>query len=134
MGASLQLVDDNSLRATQDGYAVGVRLNWYRSLPLSCIEKVELALDGRPVGPSALRLEVNGRRYQLEELEDQVETFWFVQDSARLLVEQPGVVKEGETHTVEVEIALRFPYIPIGPDKFLVNTTRCTVTQIAGGA
>lgn len=77
---------------------------------------------------------VNGRRYQLEELDDQVEGFWFIQDSAGLLVVQPGVVKEGETHMVEVEIALRFPYIPIGPGKFLVNTTRCTVTQVAGGA
>ena len=33
--------------------SLGVRLNWYRSVPLSCIERLEIALDGVPLDPRA---------------------------------------------------------------------------------
>jgi hypothetical protein len=131
MGADLRIVEDNSLRATGDGYEVGVRLNWYRSLPVSCIEKLALSLDGQPVDPAAIRFEVNGKQFGIEELEDKVEEFWFVQDTARVHVKDSGKVKPGEEHTVEAEIALRFPYIAVGPGKFLIIPTRCATTQVA---
>lgn len=133
MGAGLRIVEDNSLRATGDGYEVGVRLNWYRSLPVSCVEKVALSLDGQPVDPAAIRFEVNDKQFTLDEMKDYVEEFWFVQDTARLHVQQPGKVKPGEQHTVEAEIALRFPYIAVGPGKFLTIPTKCTTTQVASG-
>lgn len=131
MGAAVRLIEDDSLQAKEDGYQVSVRLNWYRSLPLSCVEKVRLALDGVWAEPSAIRLGINDHEYRLEELAERIEEFWFVQDSAILNVRQPGAVTPGETHTIEVEYALRFPYIPIGPGKFLVNINKYTSTQVA---
>jgi len=131
MGASIEIIEKNSLRVTNDGYEIRVRLNWYRSLPLSCVEKVRLALDGQWVDPGEVTFEVNAHEYRLDELAPLCEEFWFVQDSARLHVRQAGKVAAGESQTLDAEIALRFPYIPIGPGKFLVNTTRCTTTQIA---
>jgi hypothetical protein len=132
MGAAVRLVEDDSLRATADGYEIRVRLNWYRSLPLSCIEKVALSLDGQPVAADALRFGINGHSYRLDELPELVEEFWFVQDSAKLIVQQPGKVIRGKAHSLDVEIALRFPYIAIGPGKYLVNTTTSAATQVAG--
>jgi len=134
MGASVQIVEDNSLQTTKDGYVIGLRLNWYRSLPVSCIEKVALTLDGQPVEPAALRLEVNGKQFSIDAMEDAVEEFWFVQDTAWLRVLQPGRVSAGEAHTVEAEVALRFPYIMIGQGKFLTIPTQCTANQVARAA
>ncbi len=131
MGADVRILEDSSLKATTDGYEVGVRLNWYRSLPISCVEKLVLTLDGQPVDPGAIRFEVNGKQFSLPEMEEGVEEFWFVQDTARVRVKDPGKVKPGEEHTVEAEIALRFPYIAVGPGKFLTIPTRCTTTQVA---
>jgi len=125
------LIQDDSLRVIEGGYEVQVRLNWYRSLPLSSVEKVQLALDGKMVDPAQIRFGINGHEYRLEQLEDQVEEFWFIQDSAMLRVSQPGVVAKGDSHTIEAEITLRFPYIPIGPGKFLTTPTKYSTTQIA---
>ena len=132
MGAAVPIVEDNSLRATDGGYEVQVRLNWYRSLPLSCIEKVHLSLDGQPVDAGLIRFGINDHQYKLDQLADRVEEFWFVQDSAKLRVQQPGKVAPGESHKIHVEIALRFPYIPIGPGRFLSSTSKYATTQVAG--
>jgi hypothetical protein len=129
--AAVPLIEDNSLRATENGYEIQLRLLWYRTLPLSCIEKVQLTLDGQPVDPGLLRFGINDRQFRLAELEELVEEYWFVQDAASLEVLQPGKVSRGESHTLEVELALRFPYIPIGPGKFLTNISKLTVTQVA---
>jgi hypothetical protein len=132
MGASFRIVEDDSLRMTEGGYEVRIRLNWYRSLPLSCVEAVRLALDGKWVDPDKIRFKINDHNYRLSELAEQVEEFWFVQDSATLYVNQPGKVTTGEMYSIEVEIGFRAPYIPIGPDKYLVNTGTFKTTQIAG--
>lgn len=127
----IDLVEDNSLLATDEGYQLQVRLDWYRSLPLSCVEKVALALDGQPVAAEQIRFGINGHEYKLAELVTLADEVWFVLDSATLSVGQPGVVARGESHTVTVEIAIRAPYIAIGPGKFLVNSNQATTTQVA---
>ena len=127
----VRVVEDNSLRVTETGCEIKLRLKWYRSLPLSSIERLQLSLNGQPVDPRLIRLGVNGHQYQLEQLADLVEEFWFIQDSAILSVSQPGMVKQGESHKVDVELALRFPYIPTGPGKFLTRVNRYSDTQIA---
>jgi len=132
MGAAVRIVEDDSLQATPDGYEFRVRLNWYRSLPLSSVEKIELSLDGQPVDPGLVRFAINNHQYRLDELADIVEEFWFVQDSAKVIVQQPGKVAHGETHLLDVAIALRFPYIMIGPGRFLVNISKYSATQVAG--
>jgi hypothetical protein len=73
------------------------------------------------VDREALRFVINGHSYQLDDLPELVEEYWFVQDSAKLKVAQPGKVVRGETHTLDVTIVLRFPYIGIGPGRFLTN-------------
>lgn len=129
--AAVSLIEDNSLRVLDTGYEVLIRLLWYRSLPLSCIENIHLSLDGQPVAPELLCFGINDKEFQLSELDELIDEFWFVQDSARLIALQPGKVKSGESHTVEVDITLRFPYIPIGPGKFLTNTHKYALTQVA---
>jgi hypothetical protein len=131
MGSSLPTIEENSLHASAEGYEISVRLSWYRSLPVSCIEKLKLALDGEWVDPGDVRFVINDREHRVDELARLPEEYWFVQDSAVLKVRQPGRVVAGETHTIQTELAVRFPYIRIGSGGFLVNTSTCTSTQTA---
>lgn len=131
MGANVKILEDNSLRALDDGYCVNLRLNWYRSLPLTSVQELIVNLDGQPVPSDNITFELNGKSFKLPELKEQLEEFWFVQDSAVVHIHEAGKVKAGETHTIYTEITLRFPYIQIGPDKFLANVSRCSETQTA---
>jgi len=127
----VRIVEDNSLCVTENGFEIRLRLKWYRSLPLSCIEKLHLSLDGKPVEPSVLRFGINGHQYRLEELKDLIEEFWFIQDSAILSANLPGIVRPGKTYGIEVELAMRYPYIPIGPGKFLTHVNKYTGSMAA---
>lgn len=131
MGDHVQLIRDHSLRELEDGFTFDVRLNWYRSLPLSSVNILEVKVDGKPVPVDQICFKINDHSYTQAELLEKHDEFWFVQDSAGIHIFQPGIVKKGETHTIEAQISLRFPYMQIGPEKFLTNVTRCTVTQTA---
>ena len=130
--AAVQLVESNSLRVTPEGYEIQIRLRWYRSLPLSCVESIRFALDGERVDPAKISFGINDHNYRLSELEELVDEFWFVQDSAFLRVNQPGKVTPGEEHTIEVEVICRAPYIPIGPGKYLPIVSDFSTIQAAG--
>ena len=127
----VSVVVNDSLRATESGCEVQLRLKWYRSLPLSCIDRLEVSLDGRSVDPGLLSLGINGHEFQLAELDDLVEEYWFVQDFATLRINQPGIVQPGESHNVQVTLAVRYPYIPIGPGKFLTHINDYSAVQVA---
>ncbi len=132
MGFPMDLIEENSLKVTGDGFEVKARLMWYRSLPLSCIEKVSLAVDGKEIEPQAIRFGINDSVYPLDELEELVDQTWFVQDSARLIVQKPGLISKGQRCKIEAEIVLRAPYIMVGPDKFLTMPTPYSAFQVAG--
>lgn len=131
MGFPINLIEQDSLKVTEDGFEVKARLLWYRSLPLSCVEKVSLAIDGEAIDPQAIRFGINDELYPLDKLEDLVDQTWFVQDPARLVVIQPGLVSKGQMVQIEAEIVLRAPYIMVGPDKFLTMPTKYSVPQVA---
>jgi hypothetical protein len=95
--------------------ALSVRLNWYRALPLSCVERLEVRLDGLPVD---VTLELDGEHWPVAELRGEDERWWSVLDSAGVrgeLVEEPG---DGP-HVVDVLIGSRIPYL-VGPDDHAV--------------
>lgn len=131
MGAQVQLIKEDSLRVAEDGFTFAIRLNWYRSLPLSSVDILSVKVDGKPVPADQILFEVNQHQYTQAELLEKYEEFWFVQDFAAIHVRQAGKVGKGQTHTLEAEVALRFPYMQIGPGKFLTNVTRHSSTQVA---
>ena len=129
--SGINVIEDGSLRATESGFEIKLRFKWYRSLPLSCLENLRLSVDGQPVDPGAISFGINGDVYRLDELADKVEEFWFILDSAILSVDQPGRVKSGESHQIDVVFGMRAPYIAIGPGKFLTVLNKQSATQIA---
>ncbi len=131
MAASYRLIEENSLQATESGYDVQMRLNWYRSLPFSCLEKVELVLNGELVDPEKISIRIDNQKYAISDLADLVEEYWFVQDPATVSVDQPGKVKPDEKYEIEMTVAVRAPYIPTGPNQYLTTTTIDKFTQMA---
>ncbi|HEY2200484.1 MAG TPA: DUF6379 domain-containing protein [Solirubrobacteraceae bacterium] len=103
-----QLIE-GPLRRTAEGYEVAVRLDWYRSLPLSCVS-VSLTMDGQRVPDGHVRFHVNDRDYALDELSELCDEVWFVLDSARLRV-RPAEPLPAGAHDVAVDITLRIPYL-----------------------
>ena len=131
MPFAVDLIENNSLRATPGGFEIKVRLNWYRSLPLSCIENIRLSVDSEDIAPEDISFGINTHSYPLKDMADLSGETWYVQDSAVLQVKESGKVASGETHTIEAEITLRAPYIMVGQGKFLTMPTRQSSVQVA---
>lgn len=131
MPFAVPLIEESSLRSTADGFEVKVRLNWYRSLPLSCVENIRLSIDGEEISVDALSFAVNEHSYPVKELEDKAGEYWYVQDSGVVHAQLPGKVAAGGSYSIDVEITIRAPYILIGPGKFLTMPTRYSTAQVA---
>ncbi len=131
MSTGFELIEEKSLRITEDGFEFKVHSNWYRSLPLSCVWLTKCEIDGKPVPRECIRFVNGDHKYTLEQLAGKVDEYWFVQDPATIQIKLPGSVHAGEDHTLDVEITLKAPYIPVGPGKFLTMPTRARAVQRA---
>jgi hypothetical protein len=125
--------DDDALRANDDGVELDIRLNWYRSLPLSSVATVELTLNGEAVAGDEITFAVNGGEYALSELGDRWDEMWFVLDPATLRVRRL-LVRPGEEAEVHLKLGSRIPYIMVAPDRPLEHVSERSKTLVAGPA
>jgi|WetSurMetagenome_2_1015567.scaffolds.fasta_scaffold121432_2 hypothetical protein len=107
----------NSSRDGMPGYLVKVRLTSYRSLPLSCIEKIELSVDGRAIDPASMTFILNGYAHKLDELAQLSKNWWYILDYADLFVESSTPLAEG-SHDVAGTMVTVEPYVTGGRFKF----------------
>lgn len=105
------LLQSDGLRIGRLEMEIDVRLPWYRALPVSVVDVASLTIDGRSIERADIRLRVNGKSFDLDELADHVEEFWFVLDRAVLQAPVAGL-EPGTRHEVEVQLDLYPPYIP----------------------
>ena len=112
------------------GVLVSVRLTSYRSLPLSCLEKISLWINGNAIDSAEIELILGGNAYSLDELPALAHLWWFILDVGHLRVRlseplgQGDVQLRGELITVE-------PYVSNGRFHF-VNTAERTLSVVAG--
>ena len=104
------VIVDGSLRKTGDGFAVDLRIPYYRGLGLSMVD-VALSIDGTPVPKDAMRFTVHGREYAMTELEDQVDDRWGFREAATVTVKDFPLA-DG-SHDVAVTVTLRVSYMPV---------------------
>ena len=45
------------------GYGVDITINYYRGLPLSCVEEIALEVDGEPIDPADMILRISGKEF-----------------------------------------------------------------------
>ncbi len=106
-----RVIGEEGLAAGPEGARLAMRLPWYRSLPFSTVEVGALAIDGRPIDLSAARIEYDGKSWPLAENGEQVNEFWFVRDSAFLVLPDVSIAP-GESHQVALTVNVSPPYIP----------------------
>jgi hypothetical protein len=109
--AASRVLGSEGISATASGVRIDIRLPWYRSLPVSTIEIGEVRIDGQPIEPAKIAFELEKKRFTLAELPEQVNTVWYVLDSAYLDV-IGGTWKVGDELNVSVTLILYPPYIP----------------------
>jgi hypothetical protein len=126
-----QVIADDSLRADGDGFAFDLRMPWYRALPLSCLEGLEVKIDGDAVPSGELRLSLAGTSYTLSDLPPLHDEWWYVADAAEVRAPRPGGLPAGE-HELDVTVALRIPYI-VESGHPLVMRERCVKSQTIDG-
>jgi hypothetical protein len=118
-----QVLGDTAVRAADGGYEVDLHLAWYRSLPLSCLEGIDLTIDDVAAERQALKVRVDGRELGLDDLPELDDEWWFVQDALTVVVPVDEPRARGAEVDVDVTLATRIPYIIIGPDTALVQRT-----------
>jgi len=107
---------------------LSVRLNWYRSVPLSCVEQLAVTLDGRLLEVATVELE--GVRCPVADLPAADDRWWHVLDSARVRVPLDSAPAAGR-HEVGLVLGTRIPYLvsPDGSAAVIVDSARAEVVR-----
>jgi hypothetical protein len=121
-----RVIADGSLRREPAGFSFDLRIPWYRSLPLSCVEGLEVSVDGERIAEEDLRITFDGRAYELADLPPLFDEWWYVTDPARVEISRP--LEPGQ-HELDVTLSLRIPYI-VEAGRRLVMRERCVKTEL----
>ena len=116
MTMSEGMVRPDALSTHEGRLAVAVHLPWYRSLPVSCVQSVRVSVDGVPAPVRSLSVgDFAGR---MEDAAASAST-WDLRDPLDVVLDLAG--GPGEQHAVEVDLAVRIPYIQQAPGVALVQ-------------
>jgi len=96
---------------TENGFKFGARLPYYRGVSLSMVEEIEVSLDGETLPQNAVNITINGKTYNLEQRENELNDRWEMGEVATLSVDKVGNLQAGE-HTIGLKINLRIGYMP----------------------
>ncbi len=120
-----RIIGEEGIELTDAGVKLAMRLPWYRSLPFSVVEVEEVAVNGAPIDLSDARIEYDGQSWPLSDNGEQTNAFWFVRDSAFLILPSLSAEK-GESVAVQLTLYISPPYIP-GMRRFNVQSETLTV-------
>ena len=107
---TLPILLDDALTSTREGFALTVCLPWIRSLPLSSVTGLRLAIDGRTC--DSFGANIGDRSIAVDAMATET-GWWFLQD--RLVLHGDWMLRPG-IHIVTVSFALVVPYLQSGPD------------------
>ncbi len=125
------VLSDDSLTCRPDGLAIALTVPWYRSLWLSSVTDIAVAVNGTAVPANDLRVELGGRTYRVEELGEQWQTLWFIQDRLVVVVPMDPPPVAGQRVDVQVTVELRLPYMQIAPMTYVTNHATNSRTLVA---
>lgn len=95
------------------GFNLGLRINYYRSLPLSCLEKLEVTVDGQLIPQHLMLLFINGKKFSMQQVPQLFAECWGIRETAELVIYNSGL--PGGEHQVDVEMIFRCPYMQFAP-------------------
>lgn len=122
------ILNNKSLAATPNGVSLALTIPWYRSLWVSSITSIDVKVDGKEIPQEKMAFRLGDNVWSMNEVQDQWETLWFMQDRAYVDIDlgHPGVV--GTEHEITFHIELRLPYMQIKPGFYLPNIVHQVVT------
>lgn len=91
------------------GYEFYCQYPSYRGTFLSCIEEMQIFVDGERVPDDSVYFNLNGKQCLLSQFKDLYLEYWFILDKAKLLVLKDGGLAEGP-HEVTVKMRHKIPY------------------------
>ena len=109
------MVRPDALSVRDGRLALAVHLPWYRSLPISCLESVEVSVDGAPAAVTGVR--VPGFDGTVAEAAGS-DVDWDLRDALDVSLDRDG---EPGAHALEVTVAVRIPYLHVAPGVALVQ-------------
>jgi uncharacterized protein DUF6379 len=124
----------DSLLRRPEGLGIALTVPWYRSLWLSSVSSIAVSVEGRAVPGDDLRVELGERTYRVDELADQWDVLWFIQDRLVVVVPLDDPPAEGQEVDVEVTVDLRLPYMQIAPQVYVTNHASNRRSLVASGA
>ena len=127
------VLTEDSLVRRPEGLAIALTVPWYRSLWLSSVSGIAVAVEGCEIPADDLRVELGERTYRVAELADQWDVLWFIQDRLVVVVPLDEPVVEGQQVDVEVTVDLRLPYMQIAPTKYVTNHASNRRSLVAHG-
>lgn len=107
------MIIEDSLRPTDDGFEIGIRITYYRGLVLSMINEIEATVDGERIDRDDIRFVLRGTAYTHEQMETEADVRWEFGEIATLSVRHPRGLTTGP-HTIGVVQNLRVIYMPGG--------------------
>lgn len=110
------LVRPDALRIHNGQLCLAVWLPWYRSLPISCLESVEVSIAGVPAPVRAVA--VPGFDGPVGEAATS-DAVWDVRDPLDVTLDAPD--RRDEVVSLRVDVAVRVPYIQQAPGVPLVQ-------------
>ena len=112
------VVRSDALSESGGRLQLAVHLPWYRSLPVSCLESLEVTVDAAPVGVRSVRLP--GFDGPVAGAADS-DAWWDLREP--LVVSLDASARSGDVLRLEVGVAVRIPYIQQAPGVPLVQRT-----------
>lgn len=99
------------------GFQVKIRAPYYRAIRLSLIEAITLKIDGKPYTKENMTFTVEDGTFKMDELSTCYDLYWGFGEPATITVyKADGIGRAFSTgwHNVEVGVALRVTYSPMG--------------------
>lgn len=101
------------------GYEVQLRVPYYRGIPMSCVEVIDLTVDGEKVNNDDMLITVKGETFKFSELPTVINHRWEMIETITVFVDKPGGLASGE-HKIHCFVSLRISYLPfnnVGDDE-----------------
>lgn len=105
------MIVPEKVKKTENGFEIAARLPYYRGISLSMLEEIEVSVDGEALPQEDILITVNGKTFDLEQRENELEERWEMADDAILTIKKAGGFASGE-HTVGLKMILRIGYLP----------------------
>lgn len=103
------------------GFELKTRITYYRGVPLSMINGIEIRVDNQLIDKKKMRFTPNGEDwFSLSEMETVTSTKWEFGEEATIFVEQEGGLTPGE-HKILLRTTITVAYAPIN---FMGERTR----------